>query len=88
MKFDILYIFAILLIITIVTTSIAATSFIAVRSEMAKIQADGIETCYGLNCTHNYLGYVKCWTEKLPEPEIDVLGGFEFEPSTDARVQE
>lgn len=67
-----MYIIISLVIILIITTTVSAFGFFEVRNEIARIQSEGIEACYGLECEYNFLGKVSCQRQRLPEP--DYLG--------------
>lgn len=65
-----------LMFVLIVMMAVAFMAFIDARSEMARVEAEGMESCYMLNCSYTPFGKVECWTQHVPV--INVSGSWDY----------
>lgn len=63
-----------LMVVLIASMWIAFMQFIAVRSELARVEAEGISSCYMINCTSTPFGRVECFTQHVPEVNVSGWG--------------
>lgn len=55
---------------------ISTFTWLDARSQIANIQADGLELCYGIECESNFIGKVYCRQAPLIEYNAtNIIGG-------------
>lgn len=63
-----------MIVFLIVSMWVSFLGFIEVRETIARIEAEGIECCYMLNCSYTPFGKIEC--SQTHVPEVNFTGWF------------
>jgi hypothetical protein len=62
---------AMVMVCLLIFLVICSIQFLDIRTQIARIEANGIEACYGLKCDFNMIGKVYCKTTAVEKPKIN-----------------